>query len=76
MLGTLNATDLWGIPSSPYTPPLPGGAVGPSQNFVSPAFRGSGAQQGGSAPAISVLGLIGFLVIARVLIELGARTAD
>lgn len=71
----MNWADAYGEPATSWAPSSPIGAAGPNQGFVAPAYSGSsaGMGQGGTAPAISIVGMLLLLVAARVLVELGAE---
>lgn len=75
MAGTMNWSDAYGIPSSPFQQAAPISAGGPGQSFVAPAFSSPGTVMGdtSSAPAFSLLGFVIILVALRIAVEMGGE---
>lgn len=73
--GTMSMADIYGVPVSGFQMSDTISAGGPNQSFVAPAYSGPGTAggAGGTAPAISVLGLILLLVAYRIVVELASR---
>ena len=72
--GTLNWADVLGVEASPVQLAAPISSGGPNQSTVNPAFAGPGTMvSGGSAPTISLLGMVLLLVAWRVAVEVGSR---
>ena len=72
--GTINVADAYGLEATAYQVAAPISAGGPYQGFLGTAFTGPGTigPSPGPAPALSLLGLVGLLVLWRVAIELGS----
>lgn len=75
MAGTLNWSDTYGIPSSPFQVAAPISAGGPGQSYVAPAFSSPGTVMAsvGTAPAFSLLGMVILLVALRIAVEMGGQ---
>jgi hypothetical protein len=77
-MGTMNWADTYGVPASTFQASAPISSAGPNQSTVNPAFSGPGtlpisAGGSGTAPAISLLGMVILLVALRVAIEAGGE---
>lgn len=76
--GTLNSADMgWG-PASPMGVPMVQGTVGPNQGFVAPFGSSTGlmSTSTGVAPAFSVLGMLGLLIVGRIVVMLLDRSEE
>ncbi len=74
-VGSMNWADAYGEEAPAYQVPAPITGGGPNQSYVSPWGSNAGTMigQGGSAPAVSLLGLVMALVAWRVVAELSGR---